>query len=355
MTLLVHLIVGDGLNTDPLLKVLQVGLRGGHAGHAVAGEGDLGGGGKLVDHVVVAVLLALVQNVRELHIVAVELVDAVGVIPHDGEVRRGGLHGGHADDGFLGIDDALRVGILGHAPDALHSRVLDGLFHGVHIRSLSGHGNGDELKAEGLRQLEVAVIAGSGAQPFDDGLLAPGAGAVEAAVDKGAVDDAVHQLQAGVAAHEHLLGLAVQNVGKQALGLRQTGQCAVVADIDAVDHEVLRLVEGIKDVGHHVQLGLAGLAAGHVQLQALGFQAPKHGLKCCVFRPPLIQCHIFVCSHLSHPLRVIPEILFRGHLPRTISVILYSLFGKDSSLFPDGNHENARKRQVNFAQGFSRR
>ena len=56
-------------------------------------------------------------------------------------------------------------------------------------------------------------------------------------MDKGAVDDAVHQLQAGVAAHEHLLGLAVQNVGEQALGLRQTGQRAVVADIDAVDND----------------------------------------------------------------------------------------------------------------------
>ena len=72
--------------------------------------------------------------------------------------------------------------------------VLDGLLHGVHVRTGGGHGNGDELKAEGFRQLEVAVIAGGGAQPLDDGLLAPGAGAVEAAMDKGAVDYAVHQL-----------------------------------------------------------------------------------------------------------------------------------------------------------------
>ena len=321
MALLVHLVIGDGLNTDPLLKILQVGFGGSHAGHTVAGEGDLGGGGELVDHIIVAVLLALVQNVRELHIVAVKLVDAVRIIPHDREVRRGGLHGGHTDDGILGVDDALGVGILGHAPDALHRRVLDGLLHGVHVRTGGGHGNGDELKAEGFRQLEVAVIAGGGAQPLDNRLLAPGAGAVEAAMDKGAVDHAVHELQTGVAAHEYLLGLAVQKVCEQALGLRQTGQRAVVADINAVDNIVLRLLEHIEDVRYHVQLILAGLAAGHVQLQSLCLQICKSGLQCCVFSPPLVQCHVFVCSHLSHPLRVVPEVLCGAKAP--VNNLLY--------------------------------
>ena len=69
-------------------------------------------------------------------------------------------------------------------PITLDRRILDGLLHGVHIRAFFRHGNGDQLEAEGFRQLEVAVIAGGGAQPLDNRLLTPGAGAVEAAVDK---------------------------------------------------------------------------------------------------------------------------------------------------------------------------
>ena len=65
----------------------------------------------------------------------------------------------------------------------------------------------------------------------------------------------------------------------------------------------------------HINVILAGLAAGHVQLQPLCLQICKSGLQCCVFRPPLVQCHVFVCSHLSHPLRVIPEILSGAAAP----------------------------------------
>ena len=127
-------------------------------------------------------------------------------------------------------------------------------------------------------------------------------------MDEGAVDHAVHQLQTGVAAYKNLLGLAVQNVCEQALCLRQTGQSAVIADVDTVNNVILRLLEHVENIRDHIQLVLAGLAAGHVQLESLCLQVLKGSLKGCVFRPPLVQCHVFVSSHLSHPLRVSPKV-----------------------------------------------
>ena len=54
----------------------------------------------------------------------------------------------------------------------------------------------------------MPVIAGGGAQELHHGLPAPGALAVEQTMGIGLGDGIVHQLQAGVAAHEHLLAVA---------------------------------------------------------------------------------------------------------------------------------------------------
>ena len=113
----------------------------------------------------------------------------------------------------------------------------------------------------------MAVIAGHGADPLHPIELAPGSGAVLQAVGIGLGDGVVHQLQTGVAADEALLRLAAENIGKQALGSRQTGTFAVVAAFNAVGDKIGGLDQYIAHFRYHIQLILARLAAGHVQAQ----------------------------------------------------------------------------------------
>ena len=205
-------------------------------------------------------------------------MDAVGVVPQEEEVRRGRLQACDAADSLPGVEVALGVGVLGDVPHALYLGVLHGLLHGVHVGAVRGHGDGEEFKAEGLRDLEVAVIAGGGAEPLEALLPAPGTLRVEKAVGHSLADGVVHQLEAGVAAGKDLALLTAQDLREKPPGGRETRKLAVVPAVDTVGDEVLRRPEDVKDAADHIQLLLAGLAAGHIQLQALSLQ----GL---VFRP----------------------------------------------------------------------
>ena len=109
MAQLIHLVKADGLNTDELRHVVHIGLAARKARNACARQRHLARGGEFKDHVGVAVLLAFAQNVGEGDEIAVELVDAVGIVPHEEEVRRGGLHGSDAADRLVGINDAVGV------------------------------------------------------------------------------------------------------------------------------------------------------------------------------------------------------------------------------------------------------
>ena len=148
VALLVDLVVGDGLDGEQLLHVFLVGFARRHDGDTRAGERDLRRGGKLIDHVGVARLAAEREDVREFDVLALKLVDAVGVVPHEGEVLRGRLQIGDAADRLLGVDDAVGVRIFRHAPHALDRRVLDVLFDEIHVRAGGRHGNDDHLAAE---------------------------------------------------------------------------------------------------------------------------------------------------------------------------------------------------------------
>ena len=249
MAELIHLVVADDLDVDDGQQVGQVGLAGGHDAHAGAGEGDLGRAGKLPHHIAVSLLGAQAENVGEGAVVTGELMDAVGVVPHEHEVGGGGAHGGDAAQGIVAIHDAVGVGVLGHAPHTLDLGVTNQVLHHVHIRAGGGHGNGNHLHAEILADFEMAVIAGSGAQPFYLVQLAPGLGRVEIAVGIGPGDGVIHELQAGAAAYEHLLGLAVQDLGKQPLGGGNAVHVAVVSHVDAVGDKVLGPLQYAADVG----------------------------------------------------------------------------------------------------------
>ena len=98
---LVYLIKADDLDIQQLLHILHVGGAAGKTGHTGARHGDFRGRGKLEGHIPVAVLFAQTENVGEGDEGAVELMDAVGIVPHEQEVGGGGLHGRQPADSFL--------------------------------------------------------------------------------------------------------------------------------------------------------------------------------------------------------------------------------------------------------------
>ena len=107
----------------------------------------------------------------------------------------------------------------------------------------------------------------------------------------------VHQLQAGVAAHEHLLGLAAQNVRKQRLGGGNAGHLAVVADVDAVGDEILRLRQQTENGCDQIQLYLARLAPRHIQAEAHGLELFVFHLHGGVLGLTLLKAHVCIFLH----------------------------------------------------------
>ena len=188
-------------------------------------------------------------------------MDDVGLIPEDLEIRGGGLHLGKALDGLITVSVAIGVGVLRHAPDALDGIVLSHqLFHNVHIGAVGGHGHADQLKAELLTD----------------------------------VDEVIHQLQAGVAAHEHLVGLYAEHICKQGASLAQTLQLAVVAGVGAC---IRGVVGHLQQVHCQIHLVGAGLAACHVQLQTLCLKLFISLFQRCLFSGQRIAIHLVIICH----------------------------------------------------------
>ena len=79
-----------------------------------------------------------------------------------------------------------------------------------------------------------------------------------------------HQIQTGVAAHNHIFGCHLQNIREQLLRLRNPVEQAIVAHIGAVRHPASAAhVHTGEHIHRQVQLLRAGLSAGHIQLQPL--------------------------------------------------------------------------------------
>ena len=82
------------------------------------------GGGEHEHAVLRAVLLAHVQQHGGLDDFLGQVVDDVGLIPEDLEIRGGGLHLCKALDGLIAVSVAIGVGVLRHAPDALDEQYV---------------------------------------------------------------------------------------------------------------------------------------------------------------------------------------------------------------------------------------
>ena len=309
MAQLVDLVVGDHLHAENAGEVADIGLAGSHAGNAAAGKGDLGGGRELIDHIRPSRLVAQREDVRERDIVALEFVDAIGVVPDDGKVRGSGLQVGKAADGLVGVNNSVGVGVFGNRPYELDLRVLHQLLHHVHIRPFGGHGDGNQLRAEELADLEMPVIAGGGAEKLHLFLPAPGLGAVEQTVGIGAGHHVEHHIQGSRAADEHLIRLAAQHIRPVPPGTGNTRQFTVIPGVHAVVEAVLRSLQHGQKAADQIQLLLGGLTAGHIQIQPLrlaGFVGRQHT---AVFTFQFFPGHAGIGSHIDHPFGILTSFM----------------------------------------------
>ena len=102
-------------------------------------------------------------------------MNGISVIPEDAEIVRCGGHGCQLAHDLIAIRNAARIGILWHAPDALHRSIIrhEFLDH-VHVGTIFVHGNRDHLDAECLGHAEVTIIARNRAEELHFFKLAPG-------------------------------------------------------------------------------------------------------------------------------------------------------------------------------------
>ena len=197
-------------------------------------------------------------------------MDAIRVIPEDTEVVGRARHAGQAAYHLVGIGCAAGVGILRHAPDALDRSIFGNqALHLVHIRAVLVHGNGDHLDAKGLGHAEVPIVTRTGAQPFHLVKLAPRRMA-QRAEHPTTSHGVVHDVQAGVAEHHHMLGVIVEHGGHKALRLGNAVEHAVVSAVRAIFGGAVVDIDDTREHGHaQVKLCAGGLAARHVQSQPL--------------------------------------------------------------------------------------
>ena len=236
-------------------------------------------------------------------------MDAVGIVPNDGKVRGGGLQVGKPPDGLIGENDAVGIGELGDDPDHFHQRILHIFLHHIHIRAGGGHGDVDQFGAIEFANLEVTVIAGGGAEELDLFLPAPGPGAVKQTVGIGTGDDIAHHIQRGCAADKHILRLAGQNICPVAPGSGQTHQLAVVPGVNVAVKAILGLLQDGENVADQIQLGLGGLAPGHIQIQLLLLAVGVVGQNALVFLFKLFSGHAGIRCHIHHPFVILLGIL----------------------------------------------
>ena len=247
------------------------------------------------------------EDARQPRRCPVQVVDRVGIVPEDPEVRRLGRHGGQPPDHVVRIHRARGVAVFGDAPDALDGRVAGGeLLHGLHVRPVSLHRHRDHLDSQVLADGKMPVVARAGAQELHVALAAPGRRSRGHSKENRPGHRVVHQGEAGVAADDQLLGRHLHVVGEKRLGLGDPVEPAVVAAVRAVLRPVEPAAGAVQHAQGQVELCRAGFAAGHVQgdvarLIVHGNAAPVHSGRFCV--PGGSWCRSLSWQFLPHPSR----------------------------------------------------
>ena len=111
------------------------------------------------------------------------------------------------------------------------ARVFHQRLDQIHVRPVLVERHRDELHAERLREVEVPVHSPAPAEELDHRLLRPGPRAVRQPVRIRLGNQVVHEVQTGVAAHDHLFRPDAQQLRKEALAGGQPVQAAVVAHV----------------------------------------------------------------------------------------------------------------------------
>ena len=162
----------------------------------------------------------------------------------------------------------------------------------------------------------MTVIAGHRAEELALLHLRPGARRLRETEHIADIDEVVHQLQAGVAAHEHFLRLYAKDIRKQHAGLLQAFQLAIVAGIRT---GIGGIVIHLQQVHSQIHLVRTGLAAGHVQLETLGLKFFILCFERCLFGSEFITIHCKIICHWKHTplsyflLPIAPERHFAEH------------------------------------------
>ena len=267
VTHLVDFVVTDGLDGNLLFDKVQVGLAARHSSHAGAGEADLGGRGKGNHHILMAGFPQLIHQVQQMVGMVGQVVDAVGVVPHNFKVRGSGIQSGKLPHHFVGVGDAGGVGVHGHAPDSLDGGIVFAEFlDHVHVRAVLVHGDVDHFKSKQLGDGKVTVVSGNRAEPLDLFFLAPRPGRVVKAKAHSPGDAVVHQIQAGVSSDKHF-GFVVhaKQVAKQLAAFVDAFQYAVVAQVFTLFRPHYRLgIEHVQDGHGQIQLVRSRLPSGHI-------------------------------------------------------------------------------------------
>ena len=227
--------MSDRLVLELLHDILQVVGRRRKRGDPAARESDLGRGGELVDQIRIAGSLAGHEDLDQMILpVIVQMMNAVGIVPEDTEVRRSRLEFREAADRLIRVGIAGRVAVLGHAPDSLDRLVLaHQLLDHVHIGAAGIRGNRDHLYAKILCDRKVPVIAGNRAKELDLVQLAPGRIAHDT-VCHGSGYSVIHDVQRGIAVDNDVVRIVLHHIADQDLCFMYAGQDAVVAAVSSV-------------------------------------------------------------------------------------------------------------------------
>ena len=103
------------------------------------------------------------------------MMDGIGIIPENTEIRCGRLQCCETSYSLIGVGIALRVGVFRYTPDTLDGRIFrHQLLYHVHIRSFGCHGHIDHFNSEMLCDSKMSVITGYGTQKLYMIQLTPG-------------------------------------------------------------------------------------------------------------------------------------------------------------------------------------
>ena len=168
-----------------------------------------------------------------------QMMDRVGIVPEQPEIRSPGPHRGQPPRRRLAVDVPGGVGVFRHAPQALDGR---------------------------------AIVARHRAKERRGRCIPPRGGQTRNALQQGPDDAVVHHGQARVVAGDDPFGRCPEDVGDQHPELGKPLRSAVIASIDARLGEMIAVARQRQQPARQVELGRRRFAPRHVERQTAGLE-----------------------------------------------------------------------------------